>query len=303
MNKYVTAIAALMLGITVTAADNKEQAEKLTPLTVAVLDFSTTDIKGLNFLAKPDFTPMVRPQEKTAEAGSNYGSDWYMNGVIGAVNAYDNAYVREKSFDWELAQKQFDWARWQQIYEKTVNGEARPVVLAADYFGSYLGSYAGEFNCLDSQVVAAAVQKLAQEPDFPQDFYQKLAKATGLTHLISGTVADMRIKEKSFKGYGVETSTKIYELDVIIKIIDLKTQQNCYGNVYTGVYKEQQPYSAEFVDKNIFQSTLSSALKTAAADFHKQFENKKFEPAKKVEPKPDYLLGDMFMEDPGTLKQ
>jgi hypothetical protein len=96
----------------------------------------------------------------------------------------------------------------------------------------------------------------------------KLARETGATHLLYGTVSDIRSAEKSFKGYGIETKTLVYELDVIIKMVDLAAQGTVYSNVYTGVYKVQLPVSGELLSNDIFQKLMQSALQQAADDLY-----------------------------------
>ena len=112
------------------------------------------------------------------------------------------------------------------------------------------------------------MQELQKAPDFPKDFMLRLARKTGTTHLIYGTVSDMRTKTNSFKGYGIETKTTNYQLDVIIKMVDLAAQHTVYSNVYTGNYREQRPISGSQFDNNIFQNLMTSALEQAAEDLY-----------------------------------
>ena len=97
---------------------------------------------------------------------------------------------------------------------------------------------------------------------------KKLAAETGATHLICGTVSDIRSKENSFKGYGIETKTTLCQLDVIIKVIDLDAQYSVFSNVYTGSYKEQRPISVEQFDNNIYQNLMTGALEQAAEELY-----------------------------------
>ena len=118
--------------------------------------------------------------------------------------------------------------------------------------------------------MTAAMQKLQSAPDFPKDFMLRLARETGATHLIYGTVSDIRTKTNSFRGYGIETKTTNYQLDVIIKMVDLAAQHTVYSNVYTGNYREQRPISGTQFDNNIFQNLMTSALEQAAEDLYDQ---------------------------------
>ena len=81
-------------------------------------------------------------------------------------------------------------------------------------------------------------------------------------------MSDLRSKSKSFKGYGIETNTTTYQLDVIIKLVDLVAQRTVYSNVYTGNYREQYPVSGTQIDNNIFQNLMTAALEQAAEDLY-----------------------------------
>ena len=110
--------------------------------------------------------------------------------------------------------------------------------------------------------------KLKEDPDFPTNFMLNLAKATGATHLIYATVSDIRSRENTFKGYGLETKTTNYDLDVIVKLVDLVAQCTVYSNVYTAGYREQRPISNVQFDNNIFQNLMTSALEQAADELY-----------------------------------
>ena len=113
------------------------------------------------------------------------------------------------------------------------------------------------------------MSKLPSESDFPRDFLRRLGAASGVTHLIYGTVSDIRRQEKTFQGYGITTKTTDYQLDVLIRMVDLAGQRVVYGNVYTGRYQERQPVSGSSVDDGVFQALMKSALEQAAEDLCK----------------------------------
>ena len=121
---------------------------------------------------------------------------------------------------------------------------------------------------MSKDLVGAAMMKIRQQPDFPQDFMLKVAKATGATHLIYGTLSDIRTRENHFKGYGIETHTINYDLDVIIKVVDLVAQHTVFSNVYTSSYNERRPVSNAQFDKAIYQNLMTSALQQAAEELY-----------------------------------
>ena len=136
------------------------------------------------------------------------------------------------------------------------------------YLESYLGQHPDVFAIRNRDLMVTAMDKLRADPEFPTDFLLKLARASGATHLIYGTVGDLASRENSFTGYGISTKTTNYSLDVIVKVVDLVAQQSAYAKTYTGHYREQRPISGTQFDNNIFQSLMKSALEQAAEDLY-----------------------------------
>lgn len=191
-----------------------------------------------------------------------------MQGFVRMIDAWDNTKTNTANRSAQVGDNAFDRGKALDLYNTIVKGEARPMVIGAEYLSAYLGRHNDVFTCVDASQMAAAMQKLQKAPDFPKDFMLRLARETGATHLIYGTVSDMRTKTNSFKGYGIETKTTNYQLDVIIKMVDLAAQHTVYSNVYTGNYREQRPISGSQFDNNIFQNLMTSALEQAAEDLY-----------------------------------
>jgi hypothetical protein len=141
-------------------------------------------------------------------------------------------------------------------------------VIGADYLAGYLGRYNDVFVCMDKNLLGAAMMKIREQPDFPRDFMLKVAQTTGATHLIYGTLSDIRTREKHFKGYGIETHTISYDMDVIIKVVDLVAQHTVFSNVYTSSYNERGPVSNAQFDNAIYHNLMTSALQQAAEELH-----------------------------------
>ena len=222
---------------------------------VAVLDFGTADTIGLKLLAhlptaKTDNNEALTPEDRTSING-------VMQGFVKLMEVATNNKLRDEK-----------WSDERSLFNEALKGKARPAILGADYLAAYLGRHNDVFGVLDTMIVKKAMLKLQQDPEFPKDFMKKLAAETGATHLICGTVSDIRSKENSFKGYGIETKTTLCQLDVIIKVIDLDAQYSVFSNVYTGSYKEQRPISVEQFDNNIYQNLMTGALEQAAEELY-----------------------------------
>ncbi|MDD4816766.1 MAG: hypothetical protein PHI85_02205 [Victivallaceae bacterium] len=254
--------ARLVAGESVAASDN---GGIVLPVKIAVLEFTTLDVKGNEFLERPDIKIDI-PAMKSLNTADRLSINGVMQGFIGAVDAWDNHTTHAAELDWTIKQRDEEWARWKTIYDRLLNGPTRPVIAGADYLGAYLGSYPETFSCVDNAAVTSALVKLPAAAGYPTDAMRKLGAASGVDFLVYGIVTDLASREKSFKGYGVETKTRIWSLDVIVKLVDLKSQRGVYANVYTATVTEQYPYSPDGIDGNVFQTLMRDALKNAAAD-------------------------------------
>lgn len=246
----------------------KKEPVQWKPFKVCVLDFTTVDIKGQKRFLDEKNKPISLPKMSTLNNADRLTMNGVMQGFVRMIDAMDSADTNEANRQAQIRDNAFSRTKALALYRSTVRGEARPVVIGAEYLSAYLGRHGDVFSCMDSSLLTAAMQKLQQSPDFPRDFMLQLAKETGATHLIYGTVSDIRTKTNSFKGYGIETKTTTYQLDVIIKLVDLAAQATVYSNVYTGSYREQRPISGRQFDNNIFQNLMTSALEQAAEDLY-----------------------------------
>ena len=238
------------------------------PLKICVMDFTTIDIEGQKRFLDINNKPIVVPAQNTLNDADHKTVNGIMQGFVRMIDAWDNTRTNQANRDGQAGDNALTRDKALNVYTKTVEGGARPIVIGADYLTAYLGRYNDVFVCMNKDLVGAAMMKIRQVPDFPQDFMLKVAKATGATHLITGTVSDIRMREKHFKGYGIETRSVNYELDVIVKVVDLAAQHTVFSNVYTGNYTERQPVNNAQFDKAIFQNLMTSALQQAAEELY-----------------------------------
>ena len=233
------------------------ETEGILPFRVCVMEVTTIDTQGkIRFIDPANKELDVAPRCTLNSADRTSVND-VMQGFVRLVDAIENP----QTTDIKNAITRSDALN---IWNTVVHGETRPAVIGAEYLESYLGRNGEIFACADRPLMVAAMKKLQADPDFPSDFQLKLARATGVTHIIYTTVGNITSRENSFSGYGIETKTMSYSLDVIVKMVDLVTQQTVHANTYTGTYREQRPISGAQFDNNIFQSLMKSALQQAA---------------------------------------
>lgn len=255
---------------TTTVVTKKVVKEKTewSPFRVCVLDFSSLDILGQKRFLDERNREIRIPAQSTLNDADRKSVNGFMQGIVRMIDAWDNSKTNTENRRTQTEDNRFDRAKALALYDASVKGEARPMVAGAEYLSAFLGRHNDVFSCLDTALVAEAMRNLRNETDFPKDFMLRLARKTGATHLISGVVSDLRTKSNSFKGYGIETKTTTFQLDVIIKMVDLAVQRTVYSNVYTGNYREQRPISGTQFDNNIYQSLMTSALEQAAEDLY-----------------------------------
>ena len=268
--KETTSTTTTTTTVITETVSTKEKTKKpeWKPFKVCVLDFNTIDIFGQQRFLDVQNKPIVIPPQSMLDDADHRSISAYMQGYVRMMDAYDVSSTNEANRDAQIEDNIFTREKALALFNTVMNGPSRPMVIGAEYLSAYLGRHSDVFGCMDISQVAAAMEKLRKQDDFPRDFMLRIAKETGATHLIYGTVSDLRSKRNSFSGYGITTSTTMFELDVIVKMIDLAAQHTVYSNVYTGAYREQRPVGAGQIDNDIFQSLMKSALEQAAEDLY-----------------------------------
>ncbi len=241
---------------------------KWSPLKVFVLDFASADTQGQKRFLDSQNRPIVIPAQCTLTDADRQSMNSVMQGFVRMIDAADASATNDANRHAQKSDNSFTRAKALELYNAVVKGESRPMVFGADYLSAYLGRHGDVFSCMDSGMAAAAMKKLSADPAFPQNFMLNLARATGATHLITGTVADLHSRSVKFKGYGIETENTLYELDVIVKVIDLAAQGSVYSNVYTGTCRVQKRPGAEQFDSSMFQTLMKAAMEQAAEDIY-----------------------------------
>jgi hypothetical protein len=266
--KTTTTTTTTTTVITETVRTKEKEKPAWKPFKVCVLDFTSIDTAGqIRFLDGKN-NPIVIPAQNTLNDADHRTINSIMQGYVRMIDAWDNSWTNTANREAQIDDNVFTRKKAIDLYNTIVKGEPRPMVIGAEYLSAYLGKHNDVFGTMDVSQVAAAMQKLQKQDDFPRDFMLRIAKETGATHLIYGTVGDIHSRTRSFSGYGINTNTTTYELDVTVKMIDLAAQHSVYSNVYTGSYREQRPVSNEAFDNNIFLSLMKSALEQAAEDLY-----------------------------------
>lgn len=241
------------------------------PLCIAVLDFSTVEDSAQRQFLSERSRPIDIPASCTLSNADRLSINRVMQGWIRMIDARDTSAASEANLQTQLEDNRFNREKALALYNASVSGETRPVVIGAEYLTAMLGKHNDVFRIVDPATVTAAMDRLSREADFPTDPAVRLVRETGVTHLVYGTVSDPRRREVVFRGYGIETKNTEYKLDVIIRVVDLTGEKPSFGNVYTGTFLDRQPVSGSQLDDGIFQELMNSALLQAAEEIYGQF--------------------------------
>ena len=159
------------------------------------------------------------------------------------------------------------------------DSEQRPIVIGAEYMTAYLGEYPDVFTPVNRQRVELALKEMdfgrAPTPKDAEERIREFQSGSGAAYVLSGTVADLKTEQKKFSGYGVKTERIIYYLDVLIKVVDLKTNQIVFSGLFTGTDSQMKTKYAETVNHAIFQDLMKDALKQAAEKMNRYFSTAK----------------------------
>ena len=250
-------------------AEKPEAAPQQPGFRICVIDFVQADIAGQKRFLDQESKPIVIPPQCTLTQEDRMTMNAVMQGFVRMIDARDNARTNEANRRRMTEDNIWERRKALDLFHTVVKGESRPVILGAERLGALLSRYSDVFSCTDASLMMQAMTQLQKDPDFPQDFLRKLAEKTGATHMLCGTVSDLRIKTKTFTGYGIETTNCRYELDFTYKLVDLNAQHTVYGNVQTGVKTEQKLPGVVEKEPALFQTLLNDALTRTAEELYR----------------------------------
>lgn len=239
---------------------------------IAVFSFTTIDIQGQHFRDFTERKEPVPPQNSLndAELGS---IDEVMLGYIKMIDAEEErarrAHDRKRLDD----ENDRNLARQQELADRLLKTPERAVVVGANYMEGALGNY-DSVELVDRGDIYKAFRDMSarQAGEKPLALPEAL-QLHGATHVLYGTVADFRAAGNEYSGYGVNTKTLFFELDVMIKIVELKTNRIVFSGVFTGQSREFYLEGQKAVlDSGRFEMLMKSAAMQAAQAIDQKFD-------------------------------
>ena len=267
--KTLAAVLSITAFAMLSAAEKDSPAEGARPVfRVCVMDFVQADIVGQKRFLDQESRPIEIPPQCTLTRDDRMSIHRVMQGFVRMIDARDSARTNEFNRRRVWDDNQWERTKALDLFRTVVKGQSRPVILGAEQLSALLSRHSDVFSCTDPTLMAAAMDRLCYEPDFPVDFQRKLADMTGATHLLCGTVADLRISSKKFQGYGIETVNTRYELDFSYRLVDLRAQGTVYGGMVTGRFSERKLPGVIQQEPSLFQNLLNDALRQAETDLY-----------------------------------
>ncbi|MBQ9501910.1 MAG: hypothetical protein IJU70_07125 [Lentisphaeria bacterium] len=240
---------------------------------IAVFPFTTIDIQGQHFRDFTDRTVRTAPQNSLGEA--ELGSiDEVMLGYVKLVDAEEERARRAHDRARLDAENDRNLARQNELADKLLKSPQRAVVIGSSYMEAALGNY-DSVELVDRGEIYKACRDMSvrQAGGLPRPLPETL-QIHGATHVLYGTVADLRVSGQTYSGYGVNTATLLYQLDVLIKIAELKSGRIVFSGVFTGEDRELRLEGTQIVDNDRFERLMKNAVFKAAQAIDQKFDTK-----------------------------
>lgn len=271
---FAVCCMAAVFGLGAADARKAPEAETAPKMKIAVLDFTCIDLVGQKLRLMKD-KPLDTAYKGILSNADRQSIDDRMQGVVRMIDARVAGAGAMTAIGQGLQENARDRAAREALARKILNSEQRPVVIGAEYMAGYLGEYPETFSLVNREGIESALKSLdfgrAQTADDADQRIREFSEKSGATHVLIGTVADLKTEHKKFSGYGVKTDRVNYSLDVLVKVIDLKTNQIVFAQVVGGEKSLMNTKFAQTVNDSLFQDLMKDALRQAAEAMNARF--------------------------------
>ena len=239
---------------------------------IAVFPFTTIDIQGQHFRDFTDRTARVTPQNSLNEA--ELGTvDEVMLGYVKLVDAEEERTRRAHDRARLDAENDRNLARQNELADKLLKSPQRAVIIGSAFMEAALGNY-DSVELVDRGEIYKAFRGMSvRQTGGLSQALPKTLRLHGATHVLYGTVADLRVSGQTYSGYGIKTGTLVYQLDVMIKIVELKSSRIVFSGVFTGEDRELRLEGTQIIDNERFERLMKSAVFRAAQAIDQKFDH------------------------------
>ncbi len=276
MYAMFAAFCALVFAGAEAAGTRETEKKKAEPpaMKIAVLDFTCIDLTGQKLRLVRN-RPVNTDYRGILSSADRQSIDDRMQGFVRMLDARFAGTAAMAGIRRDLRESERDRAEREALAKKILNSKQRPLVIGAEYMTASLGEYPEIFSLANREGIESALKSLdfgrAQTAEDADRRIREFMEKSGATHILTGTVADLKTEHKKFSGYGVRTDRVVYSLDVLVKLIDLKTSQIAFSGVFTGELSQMNTKFAQTINDSLFQDLMKDAVKQAAETMSRRF--------------------------------
>lgn len=276
MYAMFAAFCALVFAGAEAAGTRETEKKKAEPpaMKIAVLDFTCIDLTGQKLRLVRN-RPVNTDYRGILSSADRQSIDDRMQGFVRMLDARFAGTAAMAGIQRDLRESERDRAEREALAKKILNSKQRPLVIGAEYMTACLGEYPEIFSLANREGIESALKSLdfgrAQTAEDADRRIREFMEKSGATHILTGTVADLKTEHKKFSGYGVRTDRVVYSLDVLVKLINLKTSQIAFSGVFTGEVSQMNTKFAQTINDSLFQDLMKDAVKQAAEAMSRRF--------------------------------
>ncbi len=245
--------------------------DKITKPKIAVFNFTTIDILGEKLY---NFTPQKGDDsiQNSLTEKDLAVIDIEVLGYIKMIDAKSESERRlhdRYQVDIENARNR---KRYETLADSILKSNKRSVIIGAEYMIAALAR-CKNIEVVDQDDIMKTFKELElnRAGKINEAKMIEFAKKTDANYMLYATVADMQVKTQKFNGYNIQTSNTIYSLDLIVKIVDLKSGNVVFATLVTGVERQMKTEFGENNNSDRYKDLLKSAIDKAADKIDARF--------------------------------
>lgn len=240
---------------------------------LAVLDFMITDLAAEKYLHFTEKKDTAKPQETLNDADRK-SIDPVMQGFVRMIDAEDEHQARANRRDRLNMTNDREWAKrdhWRALLTLTAQG--RSAVVASDLLAAYLGEHRDLFTVVDRKNIEDLLREtsVGRSGTVDANSVALVQKMTGATHFVYGIVMDLAREDQKFSGYGIKTDNICYRVEVLVKIVDIRTMEVVFSRTFTGSMTELRTAFAQYENSALFNDLMKMALQQADSAIYEDF--------------------------------
>ncbi len=269
-------IALLTVILPLCGAENaspRQKTERVKPFKIAVLDFTCIDIQGQKFYQFQPAPPAAQPEE-SLNAADRFSISRRMQGWVKMLDAQTAKWLNQHETLRSEAENDRAALRRKMLGDKILNSPRRNIVIGAEYLIADLGRYPETMV----PVNRANIDRALAEIDFGMEMTSDLKtlsefnRVSGADYLLYVTVADFQTRERKFKGFGIETNSREYVLDMVYKLVDLHNGDVVASGVVSSIKKELKTPYLEEINSDYFKDLMKNGSAKIAEELNRRIE-------------------------------